>query len=170
MKAMKLIVRVDENWGIGMAGDLQCLMPEDMAFFRATTMGGTVVMGRATLETFPGGRPLKNRTNLVLTHDASFTREGVTVVHRLDQLAQALAGADPGSVFCIGGGQIYRLLLPYCDTALVTHMGAALPADTWFPDLTAAGWQLADPGQELVAASGIPYRIATWKNPDPKPL
>ncbi len=170
---MKLIVRVDKNWGIGLAGDLQCPLPEDMAFFRSATKGATVIMGRTTLESFPGGRPLKGRTNIVLTRSAAFAREGVVTVPCIARLALALqqAGADPDNIFCIGGAAVYRQLLPYCDTALITHMDIACEADAWFPALDKEpGWSVAEAGETLVSEGGIPYRISTWRNACPLPL
>ena len=87
---MKLIVAVDKQMGIGKNGKLLTSIPNDMKFFREMTMGKVVVMGRKTLESFPGGRPLKDRVNIVMTRDESFEKEGVTVVRGLDELKEAL--------------------------------------------------------------------------------
>ena len=115
---MNLIVAADNKWGIGRDGGLLASIPTDMKYFREHTTGKVVVMGRKTLESFPNSSPLPNRMNIVLTHDRSFDANGSTVCHNLSELASAIAGKDPDSVFVCGGEQIYRLLLPFCSKAL----------------------------------------------------
>lgn len=168
---MKMIVAVTQDWGIGRAGDLLCSLPEDMAFFRATTRGAALVMGRATLDSFPGGRPLPGRPNLVFTRDAAFCREGAHVLHDIADLKAALRDWE-GEVYVIGGAQIYRWLAPYCEAAYVTKMELTLPADSFFVDLDAApGWQLVDAGQRQISTKdGVAYRICTYHNTAPQPL
>ena len=87
---MNLIVAVDEKWGIGKDGGLLAHLPEDMKYFRETTRGRTVVMGRRTLESFPGGKPLKNRVNMVLSRDEAYAPEGVRVYQRVEDVLEAL--------------------------------------------------------------------------------
>ena len=170
---MKLIVAVTENWGIGEKGGLLKSLPEDMAFFREKTRGAAVVMGQTTLESFPGSRPLKGRTNLVLSLDPSFAPEGVTVLRSVAELRDALAtlpDAQRENVWVIGGGSIYRLLLPYCDEAYVTRMALTLPADVYFPALDAEpGWHEADPGTPQLSG-GVEYRFTRWENAAVRPL
>lgn len=168
---MKMIVAVTRDWGIGLQGDMLHSLPEDMAFFRQMTRGAALVMGRATLDSFPGGRPLKGRPNLVFTRDAAFAREGVTVLHDIADLRAALADW-PGEVFVIGGGQIYRWLAPYCEVAYVTKMELTLPADSFFVDLdNEPGWQLAEQGaQQSSARDGTRYRFCTYRNSAVQPL
>lgn len=169
-QSMKLIAAVTQNWGLGLDGRLLHSIPEDMAYFRAATRGAAVVMGRATLDSFPGGRPLKGRTNLVLTRSPGFAREGVQVLHGTEELPAALAGADPDAVFVIGGASVYRELLPYCDTALITKMELTLPADAFLPDLDAEpGWRLADAG-ERAESGGTGYRFCRYRNGCVRPL
>ena len=117
---MNLIVAVDEKWGIGKDGGLLAHLPEDMKYFRETTSGRTVVMGRRTLESFPGGKPLKNRVNMVLSRNESYSPEGVQVYHRAEDVLEALKDCNEDDVFIIGGGMIYREFLPYCNKAYVT--------------------------------------------------
>ena len=104
---MKMIVCVAENFGIGNNNDLLFSLPPDMKFFRETTMGKVIVMGRGTLDSFPGGKPLKNRTNIVLTRDENFSREGVVAFHSKEDVLDYLKQFDTDDVFIIGGGQIY---------------------------------------------------------------
>ena len=141
---MNLIVAVDRNWAIGKVNSLLESIPDDMKFFRETTTGNVVVMGRKTLESFPGGRPLKNRTNIVLTNNRAFEREGAIIVHSMDQLDDVLAQFDSDRIFVIGGASIYRLLLNRCDTAYITKIHNEYEADTWFPNLDEKPeWELA---------------------------
>lgn len=142
---MNAIVCADRNWGIGREGALLVRIPEDLRRFKALTTGHAVILGRKTLATFPGGRPLPGRRNLVLSRDPEFQPEGVEVFRGLDALLKAAAPED----FVIGGAEVYRQLLPYCGRVYVTRLDEAYPADAFFPDLDAChGWRLVstEPG------------------------
>ena len=128
---MNAIVAVDRNWAIGRDGNQLCYIPADLKRFQALTMGRAVILGRKTLETFPGGRPLKGRRNLVLSRNPEFAPEGAEVFHDL----RTLLSAAPEDAFVVGGGSIYRALLPRCSAVYVTKVDAVWPADTWFPNL-----------------------------------
>ena len=132
---MNLIVAVDKNWAIGKDNKLLVSIPQDMKFFRDTTMGKVVVMGRKTLETFPGGQPLKKRTNIVLTRDKNYQMKDAIVVHNVEELLNELKNYEEEEIFVIGGESVYRLLLPYCKVAHVTKIDHAYEADTYFPNL-----------------------------------
>lgn len=132
---MNLIVAVDKNWAIGLKNKLLVSIPADMKFFRETTMGKVVVMGRKTLESFPNGQPLKKRTNIVLTRDKNYQVKDAVVVHTLDELLEELKQYAEEDIYVIGGESIYRLLLPYCKVAHVTKIDHAYEADTYFPNL-----------------------------------
>ena len=132
---MNLITAVDQNWAIGNKNELLVRIPADQKFFRETTTGKVVVMGRKTLESFPNGLPLKNRTNIVLTHDHTYKVPGAVVVHDMDELHEELKKYDSEDVYVIGGEQIYRQMLPYCDTAHMTKIDHAYEADAYFPNL-----------------------------------
>ena len=108
---MKLIVNVDRQWNIGCDNGLLFSIPEDMKFFRQTTTGKVVVMGRKTLDSFPGGRPLKNRVNIVLTRDSSFEREGTLVCHSVQEVFDAVKDYNTDDVFVIGGESVYKMFL-----------------------------------------------------------
>ncbi len=146
---MNLIVAVDENWAIGRNGDLLAHMKEDMKFFRATTNGRVVLMGRKTLDSFPGGKPLKNRTNIVLTANTEFEREDVVVVHSIEELLEKAKKYPAEELFVVGGGRVYKELLPYCTKAYITHVHKAFEgADTWFPNLAEdAAWKQTEVGE-----------------------
>lgn len=132
---MNLIVAVDKNWAIGNGNKLLVSIPQDMKFFRETTTGKVVVMGRKTLETFPGGQPLKNRTNIVLTRDEKYQVKGAIVVHSIEEVLKELKKYEDDDIYVIGGETIYRQLLPYCKLAHVTKVNHAYEADTYFPNL-----------------------------------
>lgn len=134
---MNIIVAVDKNWAIGYQNKLLNSIPEDMKFFRETTTGKVVVMGRKTLESFPNGRPLKNRTNVVITRQKGYEMPGAVVVHSVDEAMDYLKDFKSEDIYVIGGASIYEQMLPYCDVAHVTVMDYAYQADTWFPDLDA---------------------------------
>lgn len=146
---MNLIVAVDKNWAIGCGNQLLVSIPADMKFFRETTTGKVVAMGRKTLESFPGGQPLKNRTNIVLTSDKSYRVSDSIIVHTAEDMLAELKKYNSADIFVIGGESVYRQLLPYCDTAYVTKIDHAYAADTYFPDLDAdANWRLAGISEE----------------------
>ena len=132
---MNLIAAADENWAIGKDGGLLAHLPGDMKFFRETTKEKVVVMGRKTLESFPGKKPLKNRVNIVLTRNTDYAPEGVTLCGSVEEALELLKQYDSEDVFIIGGGTVYRAFLPYCKKAYITHIFHTFPADTVFPDL-----------------------------------
>ena len=132
---MNIIVAADKNWAIGKNNKLLVSIPQDMKFFRETTTGKVVVMGRKTLESFPGGQPLKKRVNIVLTQDKNYHVNGADIVHSIDALLEELKKYPAEDIYVIGGESIYRQLLPYCDKAYVTKIEHAYDADTFFPNL-----------------------------------
>ena len=132
---MNIIVAADNNWAIGKNNKLLVSIPQDMKFFRETTTGKVVVMGRKTLESFPGGQPLKKRVNIVLTSDKNYHVNGADIVHSIDALLEELKKYPAEDIYVIGGESIYRQLLPYCDKAYVTKIEHAYDADTFFPNL-----------------------------------
>ena len=132
---MNLIAAVDQNWAIGNKNELLVRIPTDQKFFRETTTGKVVVMGRKTLESFPNGLPLKNRTNIVLTHDHTYKVPGAVVVHDMDELHEELKKYDSQDIYVIGGETIYRQLLDECDVAHITKIDYAYDADAYFPNL-----------------------------------
>lgn len=132
---MNLIVAVDKNWAIGKGQQLLVSIPQDMKFFRETTMGKVVVMGRKTLETFPGGQPLKKRVNIVITRDKNYKVNDAIIVHSVEEALEELKKYNEEDIYVIGGETIYRQMLPYCNLAHVTKINHAYEADTYFPNL-----------------------------------
>lgn len=146
---MNLIVAVDKNWAIGKNNKLLVSIPDDMKFFRETTTGKVVVMGRKTLESFPSGKPLKNRVNIVLTRDENYEVKDAIMVHSKDELMEELKKYNTDDIFVIGGESIYRMLLDDCSRAFVTYVDYAYDADTYFPNLDEDdSWKLAEESEE----------------------
>ena len=146
---MNLIVAVDKNWAIGNGNKLLVSIPQDMKFFRETTMGKVVVMGRKTLESFPGGQPLKKRTNIVITGDRNYDVKDAIVVHSIEEALEELKKYDQDDIYVIGGESIYRQMLPYCKLAHVTKINHAYEADTYFPNLDEmADWEITGVSDE----------------------
>ncbi len=153
------IVAVYDDWGIGRDGTQPIAVSADRKFFRETTKGATVIVGRRTLADFPGGRPLPKRRNIVLTRGTS-PMEGVEVAHS-PQEAAAMAAGD-GKVFVIGGGSVYRQMLPMCQRVYVTRVHVTPESDTWFPNLDESPeWEMAqvlEQGEE----NGIRYEMCLY--------
>lgn len=146
---MNLIVAVDKNWAIGYQNKLLVSIPEDMKFFRNETTGKVVVMGRKTLESFPNGLPLKNRTNIVLTRNPDYKVKGAEICGSVEEALELISAYPPEDVYIIGGDTIYKQFLPYCDTAHVTRIDHAYMADAWFPNLEQdPEWELTGESEE----------------------
>ena len=146
---MNLIAAVDNNWAIGKNNQLLVRIPMDQKFFREMTTGKVVVMGRKTLESFPNSRPLKNRTNIVLTHNPSYEVEGAVVVHSLDELHKELEKYNSEDIYIIGGQKIYEQLVDECDVAHITKVDFEYDADAYFPNLVEKPeWQITGDSEE----------------------
>ena len=157
---MELIVAVYDDWGIGCCGTQPVALSADRKFFREQTRGAMVIVGRKTLADFPGGKPLPNRVNVVLTR-GNVDMEGVVVCHSPEEAADLAKTADRAMV--IGGGRVYRQMLPLCDTAIITKVHTTTPCDTYFPNLDEdPQWKLAEvlqSGEE----NGIGYEMCVYK-------
>lgn len=157
---MDLIAAVYSDWGIGCNGTQPLVIPADRRHFRDVTGTGVIILGRKTLEDFPGGKPLKNRVNIVITR-SDRTIDGAIVVHSPEE-ARALA-AEYDACFVVGGASIYNALLPYCDRAYLTKIDACPESDVFLPDLDALpDWVCTDPG-EPQEHEGIAYRFMTYE-------
>ncbi len=156
------IVHVDREWGIGRGNDMMFSLPKDMKFFRETTLGHTVVMGGNTLRSFPNQKPLKNRVNVVLSRGQ--VRDDCIVVSSYEALFEALKNRKSEEIYIIGGGEIYKALLPYCDEALVTKVDAVGGAEVFFPDLdTHPDFVCVDEG-EPIEDNGYSIRFTKYVN------
>ncbi len=132
---MNIIAAVDSNWAIGYKNQLLVRIPSDQKMFREETTGKVVVLGRKTLETFPNGLPLKNRTNIILSTDLNYHVKDATVVHSVEELLTELEQYPTEDVYIIGGESLYQQLLPYCDVAHITKIDYQYDADAYFPNL-----------------------------------
>ena len=157
---MELIVAVYDDWGIGKDGTQPVALSADRKFFRETTRGAMVIVGRRTIEDFPGKKPLPGRVNVALTRSVEEI-PGFTVCSSPAEAAELAKSAQRAMV--IGGGSVYRQMLPLCDTAYVTKVHADPKSDTFFPDLDAdPAWELAQilqSGEE----NGISYEMCLYK-------
>ena len=160
---MELIVAVYDDWGIGKDGTQPIALSADRKFFRETTKGAMVIVGRKTLADFPGGRPLPNRVNVVMTRQ-DVDIPDVAVCHSPEEAMELAETAERAMV--IGGGSIYKQMLPYCDTAYITKVHTSTESDTYFPNLDAdPQWKLAEvlqSGEE----NGICYEMCLYKKPN----
>ena len=157
---MELIVAVYDDWGIGCCGTQPVALSADRKFFREATRGAMVIVGRKTLGDFPGGKPLPNRVNVVLTR-GTVDMEGITVCHSPEEAMELAKTADRAMV--IGGGSVYRQMLPFCDTAIITKVHTTVPCDTYFPNLDEdPQWKLMEvlmSGEE----NGVAYEMCVYK-------
>jgi len=146
---MNLIVAVDKNWAIGYNNKLLVRIPADQRFFRSKTLHKAVIMGRKTLESFPGGKPLEDRLNVVITTKPDFKADDAVVVNSIEEALRAVKDYKTEDVYVIGGESIYKQMLPLCDVAYVTKIDYAYNADTYFPNLDEADdWILTEESDE----------------------
>ena len=162
---MNAIVAADANWAIGRDNELLFSLPTDMKRFRSLTTGGTVIMGRKTLDSFPGGKPLPNRRNIVITRDPDFNRDDCLVAPCPQDAVALAAGTPQDQLWVVGGGSVYTALLQQCRRVYLTKVYCvAQDADTFFPNLDKLpGWKLesiSDPVEE----NGYTYRFLDYVN------
>ena len=146
---MKAIAADDKTVCMCYRNPLLVSIPSAMKICRQTTTGKVVVMGRKTLESLPNGMTQKNRTNIVLTSNRDYQAKGAVIVHTEEELLEELKNYDSDDIYIIGGESVYRMMLPYCDTALVTKIDHAFQADAYFPDLDAMDdWEMTEESEE----------------------
>ena len=167
---MKLIVAVDEKWGIGKNGDLLLSIPEDMLYYRATTRGKVVVMGYTTLLSLPNSKPAPGRLNLVLADIPGLKVSGAVVCSSMEQLLTMIGNFEADDVFDVGGGSMYRQLLPYCHAAHITKMRFDGEADTYIPNLDELPEWSIRTESELKEHEGVQFSFLEYKNAAPKKL
>ena len=162
---MKAIVAVDKNWGIGKKNDLLFKLPLDMDYFRKTTLNKVVVMGSNTLKSFPNGKPLKNRINVVL-YPGGEKRDDCIIVDSIDELREVLKSYDTNDVFVIGGAMFYRTMLPYCSNVFVTKVDADGEAEVFYENLDELkSWECINSGTPI-NDNGYVIRFTEYKNND----
>ena len=161
---MRAIVAVDKNWGIGYKGNLLERIPDDMKFFKETTLNKVVVMGRATLESLPNGNPLKNRVNVVLTTTKEYKDKDIILCRSKKDALEVLKNIDKNDIFIIGGESIYKTFLPYCTEVYVTKIDKEYSADKYFTNLdNQSDWELVKESEEHIY-NGVSFKFCTYKN------
>ncbi|MEA4973502.1 Dihydrofolate reductase [bioreactor metagenome] len=160
---MKMIAAADKNWAIGNKGELLTQLSGDMKFFRSKTAGNVVILGRKTLSTFPGGKPLKNRENIVLTTNEEFDGQGAVIVHSVEELLEYAKRFDDGDVYVIGGESVYSQLIQYCDTAYITKFDKEFEADVYIENLDKSEEWFLDEESEPIEEKGICYHFCTYR-------
>lgn len=155
---MQAIVAVSQNWGIGKGGDLLFRLPSDLRRFKAMTTGHTVIMGRKTLDSLPGGKGLPHRRNLVLSRQSDFAPDRAEVIHSVEDILKTAED----DAFVIGGQQVYEQLLPYCARIYVTKVLSDPEADAFFPDLDKLPeWKVASAG-EMLTENGLSFQYVEY--------
>ena len=155
---MQAIVAVSQSWGIGKGGDLLFRLPSDLRRFKAMTTGHTVIMGRKTLDSLPGGTGLPHRRNLVLSRQSDFAPDRAEVIHSVEDILKTAED----DAFVIGGQQVYEQLLPYCARVYVTKVLSDPEADAFFPDLDKLpGWKVASVG-EMLTENGLSFQFVEY--------
>ena len=165
---IRAIVHADREWGIGKDNDMRFSLPKDMKFFRETTSGHTVVLGGNTLRSFPNGKPLKNRVNIVLSRGQ--VRDDCIIVRDFETLKAEMKKRENEDIYVVGGGAVYKELLPYCHEALVTKVDAVGGATVFFPDLDKDGNFVCVDEGERIEDNGYSVRFTRYKNNGVRPL
>lgn len=165
------ILNCDKKWGIGKKNGLLFSLPLDMKFFRETTKGHVVCMGENTLLSFPGSKPLKNRTNIVLSKDENHNYEGVVNVHDFDEFLKMISKySKKDDVFIIGGASIYNQTLPYVDEVLLTKVNADGGAEVFFTNLDEHPDFECVEESEPILDSNIEIKFTKYKNNNKKSI
>ena len=170
---MKAILHCDKKWGIGKKNDLMFRLPKDMKFFRSTTLNKVVVMGSNTLLSFPNGKPLPKRTNIVLWPGGDREREkrdGFIMVESLPELFTLLSTFPPDDIFVIGGAMMYHTMLPYCSEVLLTKVDADGEAEVFFDNLdNLPSWREVE-SSGPIEDNGYTIRFTLYRNSSPLAL
>ena len=165
---MNAIVNVNPNWGIGAGGKLLVHVPADLRRFHDLTVHQTIIYGRKTLATFPDGKPLPDRENIILSKNKGFAVEGATVCRNLEELKNVLKDRYSEQLWVCGGESVYKLLVPYCEKAFVTFNYTDKKADKFFPNLNRnENWIVTDI-QPTVVEGRVPYRFVEYTNSKPQ--
>ena len=159
---MNIIVACDKNWGIGKDGNLLCNLSGDLKYFKEMTMGKTVVMGRVTLESLPGGKGLPGRRNIVMTSRRDYKAVDAEVVHDFAELDEALKDTDTDDVFVIGGAKLYEEMLHMCRNIYVTKIDEEFDADRYFRNLDERDCYDVVKRSEVMEEDGIKYQFVQY--------
>lgn len=157
------IVAIDSNWGIGRNGDLLVNIPKDKKFFKEITDGSTVIMGRKTWDSLPK-KPLPNRINYIISRSETCNNDSVKYISLIEAIEMIKNTSKNEKVFVIGGGQIYRELLPYCDTVYLTKIYGNFEADTFFPNINKMKeWKITDYSETEFVDGILPYQFVKYE-------
>lgn len=160
---MKSIVAVDKNWGIGRNNDMLISIPDDMKHFITHTKDKVVVMGKNTLDSFPEGKPLKNRVNIVLSR-RDLKMDNVIFVKTIDEIFKEIKKYNSDDILVVGGGSVYKQLLPYCSNCLITKILKEFEAEIFYPNLDEMdNWKIIEESEEY-DYEGIKYKFLNYKN------
>ena len=164
---MKAIVAVDNNWGIGKNNELLISIPDDMKHFVKYTRNKIVIMGKNTLDSFPGGNPLKGRKNIVISSKEKIDKD-IILLSSIKEALEESKKFNEEDVFVIGGESVYKQLLPYCEKCIVTKINKTFEADAFFPNLDEkSNWELIEESEKY-NYEGIDYKFLIYKNIDVK--
>jgi len=160
---VNLIVAIDENWAIGYKGDLLIRISGDLKYFKEKTLNQNVVMGQVTFESLPGKKPLKSRTNIVLTLDKNFYAEGISICYNIQQVLD-LALKSEKETFIIGGESVYKQFIPYCQKAYITKIFHKFEADKFIPDfVNTPDWAQVEQSEVFINEDGLKYQFLLYK-------
>ena len=157
---MIAVAAIDLLGGIGNEGKLLCHLKDDLKHFRRLTKGKTVILGRKTLETFPGRKPLPNRENIILTHDWDFQCANAVVCHSIEEVLEHCTEKNPEDVIVVGGASVYEQFSPYITKFYLTRIYELFPADTWLK--LHGNWKVTEES-ELYEENGISYQYLTYE-------
>lgn len=160
---MNLIVAVDKNWAIGYQNKLLVSIPSDMRFFKEQTSKKVVIMGKNTLESFPGGRPLMNRVNIVIALEKDYKVKDCIVVYSIEEALETVKKYRSEDIYIIGGASIYRQMLPYCDLAYITKIDYEYQADTYFPNLDEMDEWVLEKESDEQTYYDLPYTFCRYE-------
>lgn len=165
---MIIIGAVDKYFGIGKDNKLLAHLPNDLEFFKENTVNKTIVLGSKTLASFKNGKPLPKREHIVLSRNKNYNHERIKVVRSVDELLSTIKDIPPEDVYVVGGGMVYKELLPYCDKAYITMIEGDLEADIFMPNIEELeDWECTYEGL-LVEEKGIYYRHTIWERQEKK--
>lgn len=167
---MNFIVIMDENYGIGYKGNLLTYLPEDLKFFKEKTIGNVIVMGRSTLESLPEGKPLLNRSTIVLTKSKDYRCEGAVVVNSLEELFEILEFYGNKEIFIAGGEKVYHQLIPYCKSGYITKIQKTFKADKYFDPIDKMSNWVKTWESEEKEYNGTKFKFTKYENLDVKTI
>ena len=161
---MNIIVAVDKNWGIGKNGDMLIYIPDDLKYFKEKTLKNVIVAGRKTVETFPNGKPLLDRVNIIMTRDKSYKNGDAIVCSTVDEVMSVVSDYRDKEVFVVGGESVYRQFLDKCDKAYVTKLDYSFSdVDTFMVNLDESPFWEVESQSETKYLNGIGYKFLVYK-------